>query len=87
MFAIGMGPVPFLLVSELVPGPAIPAVSSLSLSLSWVTNFVVAVAFLPLRDLLSHQTSHGRQGEGRVFYVFGAILATAVIGVGRAYKG
>lgn len=62
---------------------AIPVVSSLSLSLSWITNFIVAVSFLPLRDLLSN----GDEGEGRVFYVFGAILAAAALGIGRAYRG
>lgn len=74
-FSIGLGPVPFLLVSELVPSPAIPALSSLALSCNWIANFIVAISFLPLRDMLSspkdtHDPTAGRVGEGRVFYIF-----------------
>ncbi|KAJ9117789.1 hypothetical protein QFC20_000068 [Naganishia adeliensis] len=70
-FALGLGPIPFLLISELVPPDAVPAVSSLALSCSWISNFVVALAFLPVRDALSYVDGKGEvQGEGRVFYVF-----------------
>jgi SP family facilitated glucose transporter-like MFS transporter 3 len=70
-FSIGLGPVPFLLVSELVPSPAIPALSSLALSCNWIANFIVAISFLPLRNLLSsHDPAGARIGEGRVFYIF-----------------
>jgi hypothetical protein len=74
-FSVGLGPVPFLLVSELVPSPAIPALSSLALSCNWIANFIVAISFLPIRNMLSsprdrHDPSAGRDGEGRVFYIF-----------------
>ncbi len=73
-FSIGLGPIPFLLVSEVVPGPvsplpfigdlligyqAIPALASLSLSLNWVANFFIAILFLPLRDALSSPIDPG----------------------------
>ncbi|CAD6578358.1 MAG: hypothetical protein TREMPRED_002163 [Tremellales sp. Tagirdzhanova-0007] len=87
-FAVGLGPVPFLLVSEVVPSPvrlisqvstssllmensqAIPALASLSLSLNWVANFIIAILFLPLRDALSSPLDPSdpiseRTGEGR----------------------
>ncbi|WWC70652.1 uncharacterized protein I206_104603 [Kwoniella pini CBS 10737] len=78
-FSIGLGPVPFLLISELVPSQAIPAVSSLSLSINWITNFFIAILFLPLRDFLStpidkNDPLSDRKGEGRIFYVFTGIL-------------
>jgi len=74
-FSIGLGPVPWLLLSELVPSPAVPAVASLSLSLNWITNFCVAALFLPLRNALSEPADprdplSDRIGEGRVFYIF-----------------
>jgi SP family facilitated glucose transporter-like MFS transporter 3 len=74
-FALGLGPIPFLLISEMVPPPGIPALSSLSLSLNWLAAFIVAITFLPLRDALSSPSDprdplSGRFGEGRVFYVF-----------------
>ncbi|WWD04751.1 hypothetical protein V865_002822 [Kwoniella europaea PYCC6329] len=90
-FSIGLGPVPFLLVSELVPPPAIPAVSSLSLSINWITNFLIAILFLPLRDFLStpidpRDPQSDRRGEGRVFYVFTGILVVGGLLVWRGLR-
>jgi SP family facilitated glucose transporter-like MFS transporter 3 len=87
-FATGLGPIPFLLVSELVPPEAIPATSSIALSASWIANFTVALGFLPLRNALSWQGKGGRmEGEGRVFWVFLAfqVITAAVVWV-RLYK-
>jgi SP family facilitated glucose transporter-like MFS transporter 3 len=78
-FALGLGPIPFLLISELVPPDAVPAVSSLALSCSWISNFVVALAFLPVRDALSYVDEQGKvQGEGRVFYLFLVVHVVAM---------
>ena len=103
-YSVGLGPIPFLLVSETVPPPVrllihsrtasqsshqgIPALASLSLSLSWISAFLIAILFLPLRDFLSTPDSSGkRQGEGRVFYVFtGMCVLTGVLvwrGIGK----
>lgn len=75
---------PFLLVSEMVPPHAVPALSSLALSASWVTTFIVAMGFIPLRDALSspidpHDPMSAREGEGRVFYVFAGMLAITTL--------
>ncbi|WVQ80530.1 hypothetical protein IAT38_002635 [Cryptococcus sp. DSM 104549] len=88
-FSIGLGPVPFLLVSDLAPPPAVPALSSLALSTNWITNFLVALFFLPLRDALSSPSGpgeHRRSGEGRVFYVFTAVLVLGAVMVLRGLK-
>ena len=105
-FAVGLGPVPFLLVSEVVPSPvrlisqvstssllmensqAIPALASLSLSLNWVANFIIAILFLPLRDALSSPLDPSdpiseRTGEGRVFYIFTGVCALLAVLVWR----
>lgn len=75
-FSIGLGPIPFLLVSEMVPANCVPALSSLALSASWITTFIIAQGFLPLRDALTYYDPNGHQeGEGRVFYVFAVNLA------------
>ena len=64
---------------------AIPALASLSLSVSWIANFLVAILFLPLRDALSSTVDptdplSQRKGEGRVFYVFTVVcLGLAVL--------
>ncbi|WVQ96838.1 hypothetical protein IAU59_003945 [Kwoniella sp. CBS 9459] len=91
-FSIGLGPVPFLLVSELVPPPSVPAVSSLALSINWITNFLIAILFLPIRDLLStpidpRDPVSDRKGEGRVFYVFTVVLAAGALLVWKGLKG
>lgn len=80
-FAIGLGPIPFLLVSELVPQEAVAATSSIALSSSWIASFLVALGFLPLRDALGWMERGARQGEGRVFWVFLGfqIITTGVI--------
>lgn len=87
-FALALGPVPFLLISELVPSHAVPAVSSLALSCSWLSNFVVALTFLPLRDALAYKDDQGAmQGEGRVFYVFLGVHVIAFLMIyGKLYR-
>lgn len=74
----------------------IPALASLSLSLSWISAFLIAILFLPLRDAMSSPAHPGdpmsaRHGEGRVFFVFTAICAfTALLvwrGLGKTREG
>ncbi|KAI9631883.1 general substrate transporter [Dioszegia hungarica] len=86
-FAVGLGPIPFLLIPDLVPAQAIPALSSLAFALNWTLNIMIALLFLPLRNLLSSPTdpsdpmATARTNEGNVFYVFmatSAILALVV---------
>ncbi|EED78836.1 predicted protein [Postia placenta Mad-698-R] len=52
-FAIGIGPVPFVMISEVSPQYAVSALSSVALSLNWIANFLVGLVFLPLRNVLS----------------------------------
>ncbi|ORX40195.1 vacuolar membrane protein [Kockovaella imperatae] len=93
-FSFGLGPIPFILVSEMVPSPGIPALASLSLSLNWVANFFIAMFFLPLRDALASPPKNGgteREGVGRVFYVFTAVCTLIFIivwrGLGAKQRG
>ena len=86
-FAIGLGPIPFLLVSELVPAEAVAATSSIALLSSWIAGFIVALGFLPLRDALGWVHKGVREGEGRVFWVFlGFQVCTAGVVVWKLYK-
>ncbi len=66
-FAIGMGPIFWLLISEIYPLNARGAAMSLATVANWAANFIVAVTFLSLVNLLT-------QG--------GTFLLYAVIGVG-----
>lgn len=60
-FGIGLGPVPFLLPSELVGPEAVGAVSSLALAGNWLSTFMVAQFFPMLNAAMP---------EGRVWWVF-----------------
>jgi len=68
-FALGMGPIPFMLTAELVPYYAVSPLASLALSVNWIANFLVSIAFIPLRDFLAHiGGGEEDQGQGRVFF-------------------
>ena len=71
---------------------AIPALSSLSLSVNWAANFLVAILFLPLRDFLSslvdpNDPYSATKGEGRIFWVFMVINVLSAGVVWRGLKG
>lgn len=61
-FAVGLGPVPFILASELVGPEAVGAAQSWALGANWISTFVVAQFFPMLNDVLG--------GRGRVYWVF-----------------
>jgi sugar porter (SP) family MFS transporter len=83
-FAIGLGPVPFVLISEVSPPHAVSALSSVGLSLNWTANFLVGLIFLPLRNLLAGGDA---MKEGRVFYVFAALLSVTAGILSKVYRG
>jgi len=44
-FAIGLGPIPFLIIPEIVDTRSVATASSLGLSINWISNFLVASLF------------------------------------------
>ncbi|KAJ8916729.1 hypothetical protein NQ315_013933 [Exocentrus adspersus] len=52
MFATGPGSIPWFLVSELFNQAARPTATSLAVCINWTANFLVGLAFLPLKELL-----------------------------------
>lgn len=76
-FAIGLGPIPFLLIGEFVPSASTAALGSLGLAVNWSTNFLVGSSFMPLSGWL------GPQG---VFAGFAGILATATVLIAVVYR-
>jgi len=67
-FGLGLGPIPFILSSELVGPEAVGATQSWALAASWASTFVVTQFFPLVNEAL---------GRGRVYYVFfGAAMAT-----------
>ncbi|OAP56006.1 hypothetical protein AYL99_10158 [Fonsecaea erecta] len=51
-FGIGLGPIPFILASELVGSEAVGAVSSCALAANWLSTFLVAMFFPILNKVL-----------------------------------
>lgn len=64
-FAVGLGPVPFILAAELVGPDAVGAAQSWALAANWTATFVVAQFFPILNDALG--------GHGKVYWVFAAM--------------
>lgn len=64
-FAIGLGPIPFILANELVGPEAVGATQSWALATNWISTFIVSQFFPILNQALGE--------KGRVYYVFAAV--------------
>lgn len=62
-FGLGLGPVPFILSSELVGAEAVGATQSWALAFNWLATFIVAQFFPILNNAL---------GKGKVYFIFAA---------------
>ncbi|PGH28731.1 hypothetical protein GX50_08535 [[Emmonsia] crescens] len=68
-FAVGLGPVPFILASELVGPEAVGATQSWALGANWTATFIVAQFFPALNVAMGE--------KGRVYWVF-TVLAVVL---------
>lgn len=75
-FSAGLGPIPFLILPELVPSSAGSPASGLGIACNWIANITLATIFLPLKDLLG----------GSVFFLFVIIDSIIFITVTRYYS-
>ncbi len=66
-FAVGLGPVPFILANELVGPEAVGATQSWALAANWIATFLVSQFFPILNQALG--------GRGRVYYIFAGFAA------------
>jgi len=74
-FAVGLGPVPFILASELVGPEAVGAAQSWALAANWIATFVVAQFFPVLNEALG--------GRGKVYWLFALMAGTFSIFIYR----
>lgn len=64
-FAVGLGPVPFILANELVGPEAVGATQSWALAANWIATFVVSQFFPILNKAMGER--------GRIYYVFAGL--------------
>jgi len=82
-FSVGLGPVTWIVMSEVMPREARTAAGAVGLAVNWSTAFVMGSVFLPLQEWMSGgQVS----GEGNIFYLFFALCATAFLAMRASYK-
>ncbi|KAF9366230.1 hypothetical protein BGX34_004919 [Mortierella sp. NVP85] len=72
-FAIGLGPIPFLIIPEVVDTVGVASASAFALSINFIANFTVAALFLKLQEWWG----------GNVFYLFCMILAGLSVAMHR----
>jgi MFS family permease len=70
-FAVGLGPIPFILASELVGTEARGAIQSWALSASWIATYLVAQFFPIVNTWLG--------GNGYVFFIFAGLALLSAI--------
>jgi len=69
-FAIGMGPVPWLIISEIFPAGIRAYAVGVAVGVNWTANFLVALLFPSIEDLLGKYTFLLFAGVVIVFTVF-----------------
>ncbi|KAL4995633.1 general substrate transporter [Aspergillus recurvatus] len=70
-FAVGVGPVPFIMASELVGPEAVGATQSWALAANWISTFVVAQFFPMLNDALG--------GRGKIYWLFATMAGISAV--------
>jgi len=68
-FAVGMGPVFWVLLGEIFPTEARAEGASAGSTANWLANFAVSLAFLPIVDAI---------GQGETFWIFAVICAVGL---------
>jgi MFS family permease len=65
-FAVGLGPVFWVLIGEIFPPEARAAGAGLATAVNWFSSFVVSLVFVPLADAI---------GQGATFWAFAGVCA------------
>ncbi|ESO82279.1 hypothetical protein LOTGIDRAFT_170198 [Lottia gigantea] len=68
-FGLGWGPIPILVMSELLPARVRGGASAVAILTNWSCAFVVTMTFIPFKDLI---------GDEMVFFLFGASCILSV---------
>ncbi|WVW82458.1 hypothetical protein I302_104468 [Kwoniella bestiolae CBS 10118] len=82
-FSIGLGPVTWVVLPEVMPKHAVTAAGSIGLALNWTLNFCMGAIFLPLQRWMSGGKD---EREGNIFFVLAATCLAAVLAMRVAFK-
>jgi SP family galactose:H+ symporter-like MFS transporter len=74
-FAIGLGPVFWIVVSEVFPARARAVGAGVATAVNWFSTFLVGLVFLPLVDAV---------GQGQTFWIFAGVCAIGLVFVHRS---
>lgn len=74
-YAVGLGPVPFILASELVGQEAVGAIQSWCLGANYTATFLVAQFFPIINTALNNMLG----GQGWVYFIFAGLAAVALV--------
>ncbi|ORY33758.1 putative vacuolar membrane protein [Naematelia encephala] len=81
-FSVGLGPVTWVVLSEVMPHEATTAAGAIGIGLNWTSNFIMGSSFLPLQQLLSG----GKQnGEGNIFYLICGMCVLVFVAMRASY--
>lgn len=83
-FSFGLGPIPFVILPELVPARAVSTATSLGLTLNWTANFIVGSAFLPVKNFLARYDEN--HTGGAVFWLFAVSNLLTALVVAKMYR-
>jgi sugar porter (SP) family MFS transporter len=73
-FAVGLGPIFWLLIAEIFPPEARAAGAGVATAVNWFSGFAAGLVFAPLADAI---------GQGPTFWVFAAVCGLAFVFVKR----
>ncbi|MGY1438523.1 sugar porter family MFS transporter [Streptomyces reniochalinae] len=74
VYAVGLGPVFWVLIGEVFPSHVRAVGSSASTTVNWLSNFVVSLVFLPLATVI---------GQGETFWIFAVICLLGLLFTAR----
>jgi hypothetical protein len=69
-FAIGLGPIPWVVIPEMFPTKAVAAASSLSIGVNWLCNFCVGLLFPIINDSMNSYSFLVFVAPGALGFVF-----------------
>ncbi|AAW42626.2 vacuolar membrane protein, putative [Cryptococcus deneoformans JEC21] len=82
-FSVGLGPVTWVVLPEVMPSHAVNAAGSVGLALNWVLNFAMGATFLPIQQTLSGGVE---SKEGNVFFILSVTCAIAAFAIRLTFK-